>query len=240
MVSPIILGRALTPGEQLVRFQEMEFPRPFGITTPLETVGKVLGSPRTTVVLATALGGLLGFRGAGASGILKGVAKGFGFGTAGTVAPSVITTFPEVTKLFFDPTKRIEEIEEIPEAPGKIKEFFGEKVKKVKETISDIPSGFIPTIAGIGIGAAALPIIKTIVEKVQDRREETILEQQQVSPTLFADIPAIPTPIGAVEVPVEPIAPQVRQPDINISVKPSINVRPAKNEVFINNIMQSI
>lgn len=237
MVEPIILGRALTPREQLVRFKEKTEDLPGIVKTPL----RFIASPKTTVGLATALGGLLGFRGAGAGGIFKGILKGFGFGTIGVTAPSIVTTFPEATRFFFDPTRRIEEIEEIPEAPGKIKEFFKEKAKDVKEKIEDIPP-FVPPLVIGGLGLGAIALAKKLKDKKEDVKDEvqTVLEQQLITPVLTPDLPVIPTPIGAVEVPVEPVAPQVRQPDINISVKPVINVKPRKTEILINNIIQSI
>jgi len=94
-------------------------------------------------------------------------------------------------------------------------------------------------IAGGIVGAGAV-IIPKIVERFRDKKEApTELERQQVDPTLSPILPEIPTPIGAAELP--DAVEKAGQPiNIDIDVKPEINVKPRKSEILINNIMQNI
>jgi len=231
----------LSPGEQLIRFKGKTEGLPGIIKTPL----RIIASPKTTVALASGLGALLGFRGAGAKGILKGVAKGFGFGTIGVTAPSVIQTFPEASKLFFDPTKRIGEIEELPEAPGKIAGFFTDKFVDVKETVKDIPPIVLGGLGGLAGGAIAVPIVKTIIETVKGRKEKEIIIPETIIPsTQFSQLPTVvqpqQQPIGAVQQEVVEEKPKAIQtvatPNIiNKNVfNPEINISFKKSRKFIN------
>jgi len=191
------------------------FPLPF----------RILASPRTTVALSTILGGLTGG--------LSLIPRAFLGSTALVTAPQFIETFPSFSRTLVDPERRIEEIAGIPDIPRRIVETFREKKEKVREAVADIPIAPVVT-AGV-VGGLAIEGARRFI----GRDRPTELERQQQAPTLAPLLPEVPTPIGAENLPA-PVSEEEQAINIDIDVRPEINVKPRKSEIFINNIIQSI
>jgi len=107
----------------------------------------------------------------------------------------------------------------------------------------DISLGEAVAIGGlVGAGALIIPKVFDFFKNGDDDPDvpDTILETQQIEPTLAPDIPATPTPLGAEGIVLDEKEDEKDEVNIDIDVKPEINVKPSKNEVFINNIVQSI
>jgi len=216
--------RFATIGEQLARRKRLPSPVRF------------LSSPFLTGSLLGGLGLLTG---------TIGVLPALGIAGGIPTVAGVIKKSPRAERLLKEKILRPEEfggrIGEIIEEPTKP---FRKPKRRVEEFIERIKEKPVLPVAAAAVAATAgIAAAPAIIERIRERRgraEVTALEQQQILPTLIPDLPEIPTPLGAKEVPVEAVAPQVRTPDINISVKPNINVKPRKTEIFINNIMQSI
>jgi len=134
------------------------------------------------------------------------------------------------------------------EAGGKVRDKVGDVATAVEQAVGgvgsavgrsakDVGSGIAEAVEDVGIsGRDVLGIIGGglagvgIVQAISG--VQSLLEQQQEAPTLTPDLPEVPTPIGSFT----PVVTPSQQQPINID----IDIKPRKNEVLINNIIQSI
>jgi len=217
---------------------------------------RILGSPKLTGALAgslfspfgAAVGALGGFIAGGSiEGFIQASPKGEKF----------------IKERFTDPEKGGEIFGGFVEDPkgfiGNIFDSGKETGEKAKDKVGDVATAIEEAVVGVGssVGRSAQDVGTGISEAVQDvgltgrdvlagvggalaglgiveaiRGVRSVLEEQQQAPTLTPDLPEVPTPIGAFP---QVVTPSQQQP-INID----IDIKPRKNEVLINNIIQNI
>tara|TARA_Y100000310_G_C20676941_1_gene813637 strand:+ start:614 stop:1306 length:693 start_codon:yes stop_codon:yes gene_type:complete len=221
--------------EQLERISELPLPL------------RVLASPKTTAVLGGTLAALtapitapfLARQAVVATpkvigGVARQPLKAAGLTLAAPVVVGAAISAPSAVKAFFDPTARFKLGQEI----GAIIEAPKEKIPEILERTKDVLAKTPKVAAGAAGAAAVVAAAPVVVGKAKKFREERALQQQLSQPPLAAQtqLEAIPTPIGAKQ-PTPEATPTPSQPiDIDID----ISNKPPKNEIFINNIIQSI
>jgi len=194
-----------------------------------ETKERELKEQVTSTVITTGLGALALTTPLGKTALIPKSLLGLGGRVIGLGA---VTSSPTIAGLV-EPTENIKKLFGSGQTVGGIVEGTVDPENVFSTAFRDF--GLLG--GGAVLGAGAIVGINELLDDDSIITLPTDVEQI-LEPNNLDD--AIPTPIGAVEVPPKETAREKQPINIDVEVNPEINVKPRKNEVFINNIVQSI